>query len=339
MCEADYREEASAGHSQAAPHPVAEAAGRSLRAGPERTIHLMGAVTVVTPATTANLGPGFDCLGLALGIFNTIELAVSDQTRVEITGFGQQALPRDEGNLVLRSAAHLAREVGCHAPGWALRQHNEIHLARGLGSSSAAIVGGLVAANELLESGLTPREMLDIAVAIEGHPDNVAPALLGGLTVCCTDDEGLGVVRFEPPGPLKAILAIPDYEVSTEEARKVIPRHIPHADGTFNTCHSTAVLAALLSGDMALLGQAMKDRLHEPYRAPLVKGMAECVAAARSAGAHGAALSGSGPTIVAFATENEEQILEAMVGALREQGVVCEGRIAESESGGAAIMQ
>ena len=296
-----------------------------------------GSVTVRVPATTANLGPGFDCLGLALGIFNTVELALAETTAVEVTGFGADALPRDEGNLVLVAARRVAAAAGANVPGWALRQHNDIPLARGMGSSSAAIVGGLVAANALLNAGLSSRALLDIAVSIEGHPDNVAPAMLGGLTVCCTDEEALGVARFEPPAGLRAVLAIPDYEVSTEAARRVLPREIPHADGVFNTCHSTAVLAALISGDMALLGRAMKDRLHEPYRAPLVRGMAACVAAARAAGAHAAALSGSGPTIVAFATDGEERILEAMVAALREAGVEAAGRVAELEARGARV--
>lgn len=294
-------------------------------------------LTVRVPATTANLGPGFDCLGLALGIFNTVQLALAETTAVEVTGCGAEALPRDEGNLILVAARRVAAAAGAQVGGWALRQHNDIPLARGMGSSSAAIVGGLVAANALLGAGLSPRALLDIAVSIEGHPDNVAPALLGGLTVCCTDEEGLGMARFEPPAGLRAVLAIPDYEVSTEAARRALPSEIPHADGVFNTCHSTAVLAALISGDMALLGRAMKDRLHEPYRAPLVRGMAACVEAARGAGAHAAALSGSGPTIVAFAAEGEERILEAMVAALRGAGVNAEGRVAELEAQGARV--
>jgi len=295
-------------------------------------------VKVTAPATTANLGPGFDCLGMALDIHNTIELSVADATSVRVTGFGCDALPRDESNLVLRSAARVAQAVGRPVPAWSLVQHNEIHLARGMGSSSAAIVAGLLAANSLLGEDLSARQLLDIAVDIEGHPDNVAPALLGGLTVCCTDEDGLGVARFDPPAEVKACLAIPEYEISTEEARRVMPRSIPHADGVFNTCHSTAVLAALLSRDMRLLGQAMKDRLHEPYRAPLVKGMADCVAAARDAGAHAAALSGSGPTVVAFATEGAETVLRAMLEALRDQGVECEGCIAATEANGAAVV-
>jgi homoserine kinase len=295
-------------------------------------------VKVKAPATTANLGPGFDCLGLALDLYNTVELAVAETTSVEVTGFGAETLPRDDRNLILRSARLLAQAAGKRVPGWALRQHNDIHLARGMGSSSAAIVGGLVAANEALGAGLSARSLLDLAVGIEGHPDNVAPAMLGGLTVCCTDEEGLGVARFDPPRGVKAVLAIPAYEVSTEEARKVMPQQIAHSDGVFNTCHSTSVLAALVTGDMALLGQAMKDRLHEPYRASLVRGMAECVAAARDAGAHASALSGSGPTIVAFVTTDEDQVLGAMLGALRARGVTCEGRVANLALAGAEIV-
>ncbi len=295
-------------------------------------------VRVLVPATTANLGPGFDCLGMALSVHNSIEMSSAAETTVEVRGFGADTLARGEEHLVIRSARLLASRTGMHTPGWRLAQRNDIPLARGMGSSSAAIVGGLVAANALLRTGLSERELLDLAVEIEGHPDNVAPALLGGLVVCCTDEEGLGVARFPAPAGLKACLAIPDYEVSTEAARKVMPRQIPHADGVFNTCHSTAVLAALLSGDVKLLGQAMKDRLHEPYRAPLVRGMDDCVAAARSAGAHAAALSGSGPTIVAFATDNAEQVLEAMLESLRGVGVSCRGLVADMSAQGARIV-
>jgi len=294
-------------------------------------------VTVQAPATTANLGPGFDCLGMALDFCNTVELGLAEETRVEVAGFGADTLPTDGRNLILRSAGKLAAFVGRSVPGWRLKQHNEIHLARGMGSSSSAIVAGLVAANALLEAGLDDRQILDIAVEIEGHPDNVAPALLGGLTVCCTDYEGLGVARFEPPPGLVACLAIPDYEVSTEAARKVMPQTISHADGVFNTCHAAAVLAALVSGDMELLGQAMKDRLHEPYRAPLVKGMQQCTRAAREAGAYATALSGSGPTVVAFAGDNAEQVLSAMLAALRAEGVTCEGRVAKLSAEGARL--
>lgn len=274
---------------------------------------------------------------MALDIYNTVTLGLAEATHVTITGSGADRLPHDETHLVLRSATRVAEAVGRPVSGWFLQQHNDIPLARGMGSSSAAIVGGLVAANELLAAGFNRRQLLDIAVAIEGHPDNVAPALLGGLTVCCMDDEGLGVARFDPPADLRAVLAIPDYEVSTEQARKVMPAQIPHADGVFNTAHAAAVLAALLSADMRLLGQAMKDRLHEPYRAPLVRGMTDCVAAAREAGAHAAALSGSGPTIVAFVTEGEDRVLAAMLAALRAHGVTCQGRVARTQGLGARL--
>jgi len=310
-----------------------------LRRTAEATMEEMSqGVRVRIPATTANLGPGFDCLGMALDVHNTIEMDFDIQTTVEVTGFGAESLSSGPEHLVARSAMLLAVRTEKIVAGWKLRQHNDIPLARGMGSSSAAIVGGLVAANALLETELTNEELLKLAVEIEGHPDNVAPALLGGLVVCCTDEDGLRVARFEPPAGLKACLAIPDYEVSTEAARKVMPAQIPHGDGVFNTCHSTAVLAALVSGDMELLGHAMKDRLHEPYRAPLVKGMDACVAAAKEAGAHAAALSGSGPTIVAFATENEDAIVQAMVDTLRSAGVSCRGCVAGMSREGAGIV-
>lgn len=295
-------------------------------------------VHVRVPATTANLGPGFDCLGMALDLHNTVELSLADGYDVEVSGYGEDRLNRGARNLVLASAARVAQEAGIPVPGWRLRQHNDIPLARGMGSSSAAIVGGLVAANQLLQAGLDDRALLDLAVFIEGHPDNVAPALLGGLTVCCTDEDGLGVARFEPPSGLQAVLAIPDYEVSTEAARRVMPRQIPHADGVFNTCHSTAVLAAFLSGDMELLGQAMKDRLHEPYRASLVPGMSQCVAAAREAGAVASALSGSGPTIIAFTVDRPETVAAAMLAALEGQRVTARTVVVSPTAVGAEVL-
>jgi len=144
-------------------------------------------VTVRVPASTANLGPGFDCLGLALDIYNTIELSLAMETTVQVSGEGQGYLPLGPKNLVVQAADRLAAQAGQQVPGWHLRQHNEIPLARGLGSSSTAIVGGLIAANDLLQAGLDRQQLLEIATEMEGHPDNVGPALYGGLTACCVE--------------------------------------------------------------------------------------------------------------------------------------------------------
>lgn len=287
----------------------------------------MRAVRVQVPATTANLGPGYDCLGLALGLHNEVTLARADEPGVAIEGEGAETLPRDATHLVLGAAQAAADAAGERLPTLELRQVNRIPLARGMGSSSAAIVGGIVGANELLGLGLSERRMLEIAAAVEGHPDNVAPALLGGLTVCCTLEGERArshgevlVERLEVAQGLSCVVAIPDFEVATHDARRVLPGTIDHADGVFNLCRVGLIVAALVSGDFEVLGEAMRDRLHQPYRAHLVPGMDEAIAAALEAGAHGAALSGSGPTVAAFVSERGEEVGAAMVNAFARAG-------------------
>ena len=291
---------------------------------------------VRVPATTANLGPGFDTLGLALTLYNEVELAVAEATSVQTSGEGASALAPDRGHLVLVSADRLAVQIGRAVPGWRLTQVNRIPLARGLGSSSAAIVAGLVAANHLLQAGLSLPELLGLAAAIEGHPDNVAPALYGGLTVCCANGTTC-CVPFPAPA-LKVVVAIPDFEVSTEAARKVMPRQIPFADGAFNTAHAAMTLAALVSGDFEKLGCAMRDRLHQPYRAHLVPGFEQTMAAATDAGAYGACLSGSGPSIAAFCEDQAEAIAAAMVAALLQAGVQARSLVLDVDPEGAKVL-
>ena len=296
----------------------------------------MNSVKVRVPATTANLGPGFDALGLALGLYNELELALADETTVEISGEGEHALPRDGRHLILRSAQQLADDAGKIVSGWKLSQINRIPLARGMGSSSAAIVGGLVAANELLQTGLSKESLLDLAARIEGHPDNVAPAIYGGLTVCCANES---LCCLPLPAPcLRIILAIPDFEVSTEAARKVMPTEIPHRDGVFNSMHVAMVVASLASGRYDLLGCGMHDKLHQPYRAHLVPGFEQVIAAALDAGAYAAALSGSGPTMAAFADENENEIAAAMCEAFLTAGVECKTVVVPVDAEGATLL-
>lgn len=296
----------------------------------------MNSVKIRVPATSANLGPGFDSLGMGLGLYNEVELALADETTVDIEGEGAETLKRDASNLVLHSAAQLAQETGQSVAGWKLTQVNRIPLARGMGSSSAAIVGGLVAANELLKAGLSREPLLDLAARIEGHPDNVAPALYGGLTVCCANGE-LSCLALPAPN-LRVILAIPDFEVSTEAARKVMPQMIPHSDGVFNTMHAAMVVACLASGRYDLLGCAMRDKLHQPYRAHLVPGFDQVIQAACAAGAYAACLSGSGPTMAAFADQNEEAIAAAMCQAFLEAGVQARTLIVPVDAAGATVL-
>jgi homoserine kinase len=273
------------------------------------------------PASTANLGPGFDCLGLALDLYNTVTLRAAAVTEVTVTGEGVGRLPESPANLVLRAAAKLAKRAGVQLPGWRLEQHNEIPLARGLGSSSAAIVGGLVACDRLLELETPAAELLDLATELEGHPDNVAPALFGGLTVCARDGDRTHCLRLPAPEGLYVAVVIPDFEVSTEAARDALPDSYPRADAVYNVTHACLTLAALCRGRYDLLGGAMQDRIHQPYRLPLVPGMAEVIEAALDAGASGAALSGSGPAVAAFCEEKYHSVAEAMEQAFAREGI------------------
>ncbi len=297
----------------------------------------MKAVRVQVPATTANLGPGFDALGLALSLHNEIELSLAEDIHIEIAGEGADKLPRDETHLVLHSATRLARQYGHEIAGFHLRQCNRIPLARGLGSSSAAIVAGLVAANELLALGLSAEELVPLAAEIEGHPDNVTPALLGGLTVCCANGQ-LSYLKLPPPD-LKVVVAVPDFEISTEAARKVLPSEIPHRDGVHNVAHVAMTLGALVAGRYELLRESMEDKLHEPYRAHLVPGFPCVKKAALAAGAYGVCLSGSGPTIAAFVGQNEEEIAASMCAAFLEAGVQARTLILKPEKKGATVLQ
>ncbi len=282
---------------------------------------MLRSVTVRIPASTANLGPGFDCLGLALDLYNTVELSLAALTEVTVTGEGLGRLPGTPANLVLRAAEALAERAGVQVPGWRLVQHNEIPLARGLGSSSAAIVGGLLACDRLLDLETPEGELLDLATQLEGHPDNVAPALLGGLTVCAQEAGQTHCLRLPPPEGLHVAVAIPDFEVSTEAARQALPATYSRADAVFNVSHACLTQAALAQGRYDLLGAAMQDRLHQPYRTPLVPGMARVIEAATEAGAAGAVLSGSGPTVAAFCAGESEAVTDAMHQAFLREGI------------------
>ena len=295
-------------------------------------------IRVRVPATSANLGPGFDALGLALRLYNTLSLEPADTPEIEIEGEGAATLPRDATHLAYQAAlAVAARAEGGGALGaraFRLRQHNLIPLASGLGSSAAAIVGGAVAANALLGAPLGRQALLDLAAEMEGHPDNVAPALFGGLVVCARTATGVRWIRLGPP-PLNVVLAVPDYHVSTDEARRRLPARVPFPDAVFNVTRATLLVAALTGGRPDLLDEATQDRLHQPYRETLVPGLTDVFAAARRAGAYGVALSGSGPTVLAFGDAPE--IGPAMAQAFQAAGAACRILHAEFDTEGAVV--
>ena len=278
-------------------------------------------VSVRVPATSANLGPGFDALGLALSLHNEVVAGPADRVTVRIEGEGADRLPRDERNVVARGVRLAFDEAGRPFEGCALSCVNRIPTARGLGSSAAAWVGGLVAGNALLGSPLPRQALLRLAVRAEGHPDNVAAALLGGLTVSCGTDDGALAVTLPVPADLRWIALVPDVSSPTAEARAVLPPSVPRADAVFNVQRVALLLAALQTGQAGPLATAMDDRLHQPYRERLFPWMPRVTAAARAAGAVACVLSGAGPSLLAVVTGDADAVARAMEKALAESGL------------------
>ena len=266
-----------------------------------------GPVRVRVPATSANLGPGFDALGLALALHDELEAAVTDaDLTIEVDGEGTTDVPRDEAHLVVRAMRTGFAALGVHPPGLALRCANRIPHGRGLGSSAAAIVGGLLLARGLVAGGrdaLPDAALLDLANGIEGHPDNVAPCLLGGLTIAWVGAGARAVRRDVDPGVVPVAL-IPPFSASTEVARGLLPEAVPHRDAAF-TAGRAALLVAALSGNPELLLPATEDRLHQAYRRPAMPESVDLVARLRGAGLP-AVVSGAGPTVLVLARGDVE---------------------------------
>ncbi|MBC7289567.1 MAG: homoserine kinase, partial [Armatimonadetes bacterium] len=296
-----------------------------------------GRVEVRVPATTANLGPGFDSLGLALNIYNRVVAWPAGGTTLHISGHGRDELPRDETNLMLRAARKLADLYGVELPPIRWQAHHDIPLARGLGSSSAAIVAGLLVARETLGIDVGREELVQIAAEIEGHPDNVAPALLGGLTVCLPYARPLRVARLRPHPHLRVVLCVPAMRVPTEKARRVLPASVPFEDAVFNLSRAAGLVAALTGGTWDLVEECTKDRLHQPYRMGLWRGAEDIMAAALAAGAVGAAASGSGPTVAAFCVGANGSVARAMLDAARRAGVEAAALVVRPDPCGARV--
>jgi homoserine kinase len=264
-------------------------------------------VTVEVPASAANLGAGYDCLGLALALTNRIELEVRIWSRGEIEltveGEGRNELTEDRDNRFVRgleAALVKARGKLPDGVGWRIAMHNQIPLSRGLGSSAAATVAGVLAGNALAGEPLSTSEMLRVASDIEGHPDNAAASLLGGFVVSAASPEGVEAIRFASPRDLRAVLFIPELRLATKAMREALPDSVPLADAVANLGAVAVGVAGLATGRYDLLARLTVDRLHEPYRAAIYPQLPRMVEAARGAGALGACLSGAGSTILAF---------------------------------------
>lgn len=280
-------------------------------------------VTVRVPGTTANCGPGFDTIGIACTIYNDLTLTLDRREgfHLVVSGEGSGAIPASERNIAYQAVRAVLRRVGRHYPGVTISMHNNIPMARGLGSSAAAIVAGLVAANAATGLHLGPEEILAMATEMEGHPDNVAPAIYGGITVSMMCGSTPQSLRINPPEPLKMVVAVPEFALSTRAARQVLPKSVSLQDAVFNVSRSALLVGALCQGKFDYLRYALEDRLHQPYREKLIPGMTDVFAAAMAQGALGAALSGAGPCLIAFANRNARAIGGAMVAAFARNGV------------------
>lgn len=267
-------------------------------------------VRVKVPASTANLGPGFDTLGMALDLYAWIEMGLADQTRIHLIGDQMNGIPTDKSNLIYKVAQMVFEKAGVHHPELEISMYSDIPLTRGLGSSASAIVGGLAAANALIGSPLSDDTLFQMATALENHPDNVGAALFGGLVVAFWDGERAEHIRVEPDDRLEVVVAIPHFQLSTEKARHVLPREQSLTNAVFNVGHSSVLVAAFCTGRLDMIAGAMKDALHQPYRAALVPGLAKILAEATDHGALGVALSGAGPTMLALVDKNSSRKAE-----------------------------
>lgn len=285
---------------------------------------VVSCVTVTVPATTANLGPGFDCIGAALTLYNEFKFTRLDKGGVIISATGAEAekVKTDESNLVYQAFVTFYQHLQQTPPPVKIEIQMDVPLARGLGSSATAIVGGLVGANLLAGKPLSQSQVMELAIAIEGHPDNVVPALLGGCRLAATADNAWEICEIPWHNHIVPVIAIPDFELSTKQARQVLPTQVSRADAIFNTAHLGLLLRGLETGNNNWLKAALQDKLHQPYRKALIPGYDAVNSAALSKGAYGMVISGAGPTLLALTDELHSQaVATAMAAAWKLEGI------------------
>jgi homoserine kinase len=285
------------------------------------------------PATSANLGPGFDCLGLALDVWNEITFAPAEKLTHHVVGEGAEKLNRGTRNLLTKAYAHLHDVCGRPLERAAIEAHNMIPMSSGLGSSAAAIAAGLFGANEMLGQPMNMEGLLKLAADMEGHPDNVAPALLGGLVVSVTNQEEIITRRYEIPA-LTIVIVKPNIEWPTKTARAVLPKSVSRADAIYNIGRAALVVDALRCGDLGLLQKVMEDRIHQPYRLRHISGGMAAYKCAKQFGA--AALSGAGPSIIVFLPPEDAGKASAEIRSIfEERGIETKGIITTPSEKGA----
>jgi len=283
-------------------------------------------IKIKVPATTANLGPGFDALGLALDLWNETEFIATkdEQITVKVKGEGKDSLPKDATNAVAEAALLVYRLAGKPFSGMQINCNNRVPLGSGLGSSSAAMLTGMLGANALLGSPFSREEILKLAIETEGHPDNVAPAMLGGLVASIIHENHVVSLRLtltSRRSPIHITVVLPDFDFPTKQARAILPAQIARKDAIHNISRAVIVTEAFRKGDLNMLGEAMEDKLHQPYRIPLIPGAQDAMDAMKDAGASAVALSGAGPSLIAFSSKHESAIGEAAKRAFAAAGL------------------
>lgn len=298
----------------------------------------MQEIKVSIPATSANLGPGFDCLGLALNLRQAVTFTPLDDPKLQIEAVGEDAtkIPLDKSNLVYQSAEIIFRHQGKRPPGILIQQQNHIPIGSGLGSSSSAVLAGMFGANAILGNPLTTLEILQMATNLEGHPDNVAPAIYGGLVLGVQGENGLIVDRIPIPTQRVAVI-LPTFDLLTADARAVLPKMVSIKDAIFNTSRVGLLIRALQTTNYDLLHTAMQDRLHQPFRLPLIPGMSQAFDAARQSGAAGVAISGAGPSLLAFAENEHDNIVKAVSDTFHAVGLTSRSWILDVDMAGMQI--
>lgn len=291
----------------------------------------MNKTEIIVPASTSNLGSSFDTCGLALGLYLRVTVEpLSYGFKVIPTGEGSDVVPRDASNLILRTALFVAEQRGQEITGARLRVHSEIPLTRGLGSSSSAIIAGISVYEALTGERLSDDEFFRYALHYENHGDNLAPCRLGGMVLACIIEEGhdqlsMVTVKREWPEEVRVVVAIPELEMETAKMRAALPNSISMRDAVFNIQRAALLQAAIAERKFDLIGEALRDRLHQPHRAPLAPGLSEVLflnnEIQRFPGLLGVAISGAGSSLVAFATDNCDKIAHAMQSRLEACGV------------------
>lgn len=289
---------------------------------------------VCVPATSANLGSGFDCVGVALNLYN--ELYFWKDEEISLPD-GTNLLNKD--SLAHQGMSLVAEKIGQKLPDYKIAIKAFIPSARGLGSSATLTVAGVVAGNILLNANLKEEELISLASKVEGHPDNAAPALVGGLVISVTSGQEIKYIKIKPQNSPQVIVVVPDFKVATMQARKVLPPVVPYKDAVFNLGRFGLLMTSFLTENYSLLGLSMEDRLHQPYRVSLVPGLNEVMSTAMANGALGCCLSGAGPTVLAFCDQKAEEIGKAIKDKWKDLGVSAKTYLLEISVEGTKVYQ